>query len=213
MTHALPELPLGAATVRVWGDSTCWVVALNRPAKRNALNAMMRDELWTALDAARLAGVGVVLRGLGNGFCAGGDLTEFGSCADTALAHEIRQRRSVARLVASMSTSMVAAIHGPCVGAGLEIAAFAGTILVDHTARLSLPEARYGLVPGAGGTVSVPRRIGRQATLQLVLSGRVVEPAEAVLLGLVDACVPAEILQQRAYSIAASRRPSARPVG
>lgn len=201
MPERMPSCTAPGATIKVNVQGICWEVLLARPEKRNALNAQMRDELWSTLRAARLAGVGVVLRGLGPAFCAGGDLLEFGQTRDTAQAHEIRQLRSVARLIASLSERLVAAVHGACYGAGLELAAFAGTVVCDDTARFCLPEGQLGLIPGAGGTVSVTRRVGRSVTLEMVATGRVLDAHEAVRLGLVDMCLPANQLACRAREL------------
>jgi enoyl-CoA hydratase/carnithine racemase len=77
-------------------------------------------------------------------------------------------------------------VHGACVGAGVELPAFAGRVVARPDARFRLPEVAMGLVPGAGGTVSIPRRIGRQATALLALTGDTIDAPTALALGLVD---------------------------
>jgi enoyl-CoA hydratase/carnithine racemase len=81
---------------------------------------------------------------------------------------------------------VTAHVKGHCIGAGVELPAFAGQIIADPDTTFSLPELRMGLIPGAGGTVSLPRRIGRQRTLQLALSGEPIDVATAHDWGLVD---------------------------
>jgi enoyl-CoA hydratase/carnithine racemase len=189
-------------TIEVAIHERYWEIALARPEKLNAFNVAMRDELWTTLQAARLAGVRVALRGIGRAFCAGGDLTEFGLSQDTAEPCSIRQARGVGWLIHQLRDRTVVAVHGAFYGAGIEMAAFAGTVIADPTARFSLPETRFGLIPGAGGTVSVPRRIGRRRALELVMTGRIVEPDEALSIGLIDEIVPSEQLIDRLHALA-----------
>jgi enoyl-CoA hydratase/carnithine racemase len=81
-------------------------------------------------------------------------------------------------------------VHGQVLGSGLEMAAYCGHVTCAPDAVLGLPELALGLIPGAGGTVSITRRIGRWRTAYLVLSGRTVDPATALAWGLVDEVVP-----------------------
>jgi hypothetical protein len=183
-THADDNGP----RVRTERDGARLQITLTRPGVRNALDARMRDEL---LEALRWAAVDpeigqVVLRGEGEAFCAGGDLDEFGSRADPATAHLIRLQQSVGRMMGRLSDRTSVHLHGACVGSGIELAAFAGTVTAREDTRISLPELGLGLVPGAGGTVSLPARIGRLRTAWLALSGRSVDGATAVEWGLAD---------------------------
>jgi len=163
-------------------------ITLHRPGVRNALDTAMRDQLVEALTvAARDPSITRVdLRGAGDSFCSGGDLDEFGSRSDPATAHLIRLLASPARAVAEVADRTVAHLHGDVVGSGIELAAFAHRVVAGPTTRISLPEVRLGLIPGAGGTVSLPRRIGRHRTLALALSGAVVDGPTAREWGLVD---------------------------
>ena len=161
---------------------------LNRPSKRNAFSAEMRDLLCEGLTLA-LADSSieeVLLYGEGPDFCSGGDLDEFGSLPDPATAHAIRTTRSVARLLADCAPRVRSHVHGACIGAGAELPAFGGHVVVEGEASFALPEVAMGLVPGAGGTVSLPRRIGRQRTAWLALSGAPLEAEQALAWGLVD---------------------------
>lgn len=163
-------------------------ITLNRPAVRNALNIAMRDGLLDALEIpATDPGVtDVHLRGTGAAFCAGGDLDEFGTFTDPAAAHLIRLERSVGRSIAAVADRVTAHLHGACAGSGIELPAFASRVIADPSTMISLPEVSLGLVPGAGGTVSLPRRIGRHRTAQLGLSGLPVSAGTARAWGLVD---------------------------
>jgi enoyl-CoA hydratase/carnithine racemase len=188
-------------------DDRVWEFVLARPDVLNALDATLRDELWSALGAAHAAGVAVALRGAGRAFCAGGDLDEFGTERDGGRAHVTRQLHGLAWRCAAIADRLVVGVHGACYGAGLELAAVAARLVCDETARFCLPELELGLIPGAGGTVSIPRRIGRQRTLELCLSGRVVEPGEAREIGLVDEIVAGGQLVSRMRACASELAP------
>lgn len=166
-------------------------ITLDRPERRNAYSAEMRDALAAALEVAVAddSVAQVVLRANGPSFCAGGDLTEFGTLPDCATAHAIRSTRSVARLLASCASRCRVEVHGACVGAGVELPAFASRVVARSDAFFQLPEISMGLVPGAGGTASIPRRIGRQKTAYLALSGARIDAATALAWGLVDELV------------------------
>ena len=166
-------------------------ITLNCPANRNALSASMRDALS---DAFRLAIsddtiTTLALRGNGPAFCAGGDLSEFGTQTDTAVAHAIRMRRMPAQFLAGISSRTTAHLHGACIGAGIELPAFCHHITARKDTVLRLPEVGMGLIPGAGGCVSIPRRIGRQRTNLLAILGQEIDAATALKWGLVDELV------------------------
>jgi enoyl-CoA hydratase/carnithine racemase len=162
-------------------------ITLNRPHVRNAVNARLRDALAEALLLAGASpGAAVELRGAGPDFSSGGDLDEFGSLPDVATAHLVRSVRSPARLLAGLGERVIAYLHGSCVGAGIELAAFARTVVAAPDTRCRLPEVSLGLVPGSGGTVSIPRRIGRHRAAWLGLSGETIDVETAAQWGLVD---------------------------
>ena len=168
-------------------DDELWVT-LNRPRVLNALDSAMRDELETALHVAVMdpSITSVHLDGAGPSFCSGGDLQEFGTRSDPPSAHLVRLLRNPARTIAELADRTVAHLHGDVVGSGVELAAFAHRVVAARSTRLSLPEVRLGLIPGAGGTVSLPRRIGRHRTLLLALAVQSVDAATALDWGLVD---------------------------
>jgi enoyl-CoA hydratase len=162
---------------------------LNRPARRNALSVEMRDALIEALELV-LADEGiaeVVISAAGKCFSAGGDLSEFGHTTDVALAHAVRSVQSVPRLLARCAPRLTFRVHGAAVGAGAEIVAFGARVEAREDAFFQLPELRYGLIPGCGGCVSIPRRIGRVRTGYLALSGCRLDARTALDWGLVDA--------------------------
>jgi enoyl-CoA hydratase/carnithine racemase len=168
-------------------------VRFNRPRRHNAFSTDMRAALLEALDVARLdpSVSRMVLSGNGGSFCSGGDLAEFGTFTDPASAHLARTRHSPAlvldEITARLGPECRAEVHGQVLGSGLEMAAFCGHVTCRPGATLGLPELALGLIPGAGGTVSITRRIGRWRTAYLVLSGRTIDPATALDWGLVDA--------------------------
>lgn len=179
--------PEGPA-VRVERDGDKLALTLNRPAKRNAFSAEMRDALCEGLTVV-LADDSIAevwLRGEGPAFCSGGDLDEFGTLADPATAHAIRATRNPGRLLADCASRLHVVVHGACVGAGIELPAFADHVVAHPDASFRLPEVSMGLVPGAGGTASLPRRIGRQRTAWMALTGASVEPMTALSWGLID---------------------------
>lgn len=171
-------------TLHVW---------FNRPARHNAFSTPARAALLEALEVARVdpSVTEVVLAGNGRSFCSGGDLAEFGSFADPASAHLARTRHSPAlvldEIAARLGPTCRAEVHGQVLGSGLEMAAFCGHVTCRADATLGLPELALGLLPGAGGTVSITRRIGRWRTAYLVLSGATIDAATALAWRLVDA--------------------------
>lgn len=178
--------------VRMDRDGGVLTLTLTRPGRRNALDAQMRDELSEALTlaAADTDIERVELRGEGNAFCAGGDLDEFGTRPDPATAHVIRLERSIGRMLARLRPSTVSHLHGACMGSGIELAAFTDSVVAAADTQIALPEIGLGLVPGAGGTVSLPRRIGRLRTAWLAFSGCTIDATTARAWGLVDELVP-----------------------
>lgn len=185
----MPEIP---DPVRATRDGDVVRIAFNRPQRHNAFSTDARAALLEALAVAQLdpSVTGVVLSGNGPSFCSGGDLAEFGTFADPASAHLARTRHSPAlaldALAARLGRACRAEVHGRVMGSGLEMAAFCGWVSARDDAVFGLPELALGLLPGAGGTVSVTRRIGRWRTAYLVLSGRTLDAETATSWGLVD---------------------------
>jgi hypothetical protein len=186
----VPDLPDPVVAERV-GDTLH--VRFNRPQRHNAFSTDARAALLEAIEVARVdpSVTAMVLSGNGPSFCSGGDLAEFGTFAEPASAHLARTRHSPALVLAEITerlgTSCRAEIHGRTLGSGLEMAAFCGHVTCHPDAVLGLPELSLGLIPGAGGTVSITRRIGRWRTAYLVLSGQTIDAATALDWGLVDA--------------------------
>ncbi len=164
------------------------VMSLNRPRRHNAFSVEMRDALVEALQLA-VSDVSIeriVLRGEGPSFSSGGDLSEFGELPDPTTAHGVRSTRHPARLLIRCADRVEARVHGACIGAGIELPAFVSRIVAAPDAFFQLPELSMGLVPGAGGTASLPRRIGRHRTAWLAITGKQVDVDAALRWGLVD---------------------------
>ena len=180
--------PSGDDAVLVEREGDELVVTLNRPSRHNAYAAAVRDALVDALEVGLLdPALHVTVRGAGRSFCSGGDLAEFGTTPDVATAHVIRTTRSAGRLLAALGPRLTVEVQGACIGAGTELSAFGHRVLARGDAFFQLPEVAMGLVPGAGGTVSVTKRIGRHRTAWLALTGERIDVDTAVTWGLVDA--------------------------
>lgn len=170
-------------------DGAVLRVTIDRPEARNAVDRAVRDGLYAAFELATLDAEieRVELRSVGPAFCVGGDLDEFGTTRDPATAHAIRGRTLPALMLAKRPEVFDVHVQGACIGSGLEMAAFAGRVTAGPGAWFQLPELAMGLIPGAGGCVSVPGRIGRQRAALMILSGKRIDADTALRWGLVDA--------------------------
>ncbi len=164
-------------------------IRLNRPSRHNPVSVEMRDALTEALELAVLdqAIRHIDISANGKCFSIGGDLEEFGQVPDPATGHLVRSLQLPGRWLARCARRCTVHVHGACIGAGVELPAFAAKVVAHPNSHFQLPELGFGLIPGAGGCVSIPRRIGRQRFLWLALSGRRIRAPEALDWGLVDA--------------------------
>jgi enoyl-CoA hydratase/carnithine racemase len=179
-----PTRPL----VRAERDGARLAIVLDHPERRNALSMGLREELLAAMRVAQLDSTveSVQLSGAGPTFCSGGDLDEFGAATDLVAAYLVRLDRAPWRVMDAVARRLTARVHGACIGAGAEMAAFAGTVIAAPDTVFRFPEVFMGLVPGAGGTVSVPRRIGRWRAAWLMVTGQRLAAEAARAWGLVD---------------------------
>lgn len=162
-------------------------VVLDRPRLRNMIDARMREELIDALRTLALgAPAPIRLLGAGPAFCAGGDLAEFGTVSDPVTAHLLRSTANIALHLHRIAERVTARVHGPCVGAGVEMIAFCRQVVAHPDAWFRLPETRMGLMPGVGGTFSIPARIGRHRTLAWLVQDTTIDAATALEWGLID---------------------------
>ncbi len=174
--------------VRISREDGRLSVLLDDPRRRNALSARLREDLLAAVELAAADDTirEVELTGAGPAFCSGGDLDEFGRATDLVAAYLVRLARAPWRVLDRISGRVTARVHGACIGAGTEMAAFAGRVVAAPDAFFALPEVGMGLVPGAGGSVSVPRRIGRWRASWLMLTGERLPAPDALRWGLAD---------------------------
>ena len=188
------------------------LITLNRPAALNAVNLAMRDELWDLLHAVRDdPDVRVaVLRGAGErAFCAGADITEFGTAPSVVAARRARHERDLWGLMAELETPLIAAIHGWALGAGCEMSLFCDLRIAADDARLGLPEVTLGYIPSAGGTQTLPRTVAAGWASRMIVSGEPVDAATALRIGLVHRVVPRAELDTVVMALAG--RIAARP--
>lgn len=178
--------------VRYDRDGDAVTLTLASPGNRNAMTAAMRDALWEALanvlEDPSLPGL--TLRAEGRCFSTGGDLAEFGSARDLAAAHVIRTRRSCAGLLHRLGGRATVRLHGACIGSGIEVPAAAARRIAAPDLVVQLPELRMGLIPGAGGTVTLARAVGRHRLLWCALGAFRIGAEQALAWGLIHAIEP-----------------------
>jgi enoyl-CoA hydratase/carnithine racemase len=179
-------------------------VTLNRPRQFNAYNVAMRDTLYEALWAVHHDPeiTAMVLTGAGPAFSTGGDLHEFGQAPSPVVARWVRFRRDVWGLLRSLPVPTIAAVHGYTVGGGLEMALLCDVAIAADDTRISLPETGTGMIPGVAGTQTASRRLGLGWALDLCITGRWIDPNQALCIGLVAEVVPAAKLEDRALGLA-----------
>lgn len=200
-----PQAPLAgqAPVLRLERDGALATLLLDDPP-RNEMDDAFFARLGRQMSALRGArGLGaVVVRGARRHFSSGADLEDLGRRLSAERDHRVRrflaENIHTFQALATLPASTVAAVGGCCLGSGLELALACGRRLAADNAVLALPEAQYGLMPGCGGTVRLPRLVGRRAALELILSGRSVMAPEALALGLVDAVLPRKELVRAA---------------
>lgn len=187
--HAHPERTPGEVMLAREGGRL--IVTLDHPDSGNAIDRHMRDQLYDAFALAALDPEisQVSLRATGRTFSLGAELGEFGTTTDPATTHSIRCRTLPARMVALCADKLDVHVQGGCVGSGLELAAYASRFTASRDAWFHLPELSMGILPGAGGCVSLTRRIGRQRAALLILSGKRLRASQALAWGLVDEIV------------------------
>jgi enoyl-CoA hydratase/carnithine racemase len=185
-TSTAPRTDRGWSTIRLDRADGIVTLTLRRPEVLNAYNTAMRDEVFTALGlvmddpSVRV----LVVRGAGRAFSTGGDLSEFGMAPSPVRAREIRQVRDVWGRWLRVPCISIAAVHGLAVGGGLEMALLCDLLICSEDARFALPETGLGLIPGVGGTQTLPRAIGLGRAASVVLAGRWIDGREAARIGL-----------------------------
>ncbi len=182
-------------------------LTLNRPRRLNAYNVAMRDELYTLLEAVRDDAEvrAVVLSGAGErAFCAGADLSEFGTAPSQAVARAVRWERDVWGLFLAIDKPIVAALHGYVIGSGVEMACLCDLRVASEDATFAMPETALGMAPAAGGSQTLPRVAGLGTALEMLLAGRRLSAEEARRAGLVHRVAPRDALAGEAQGLAES---------
>lgn len=176
-------------------------ITINRPDKLNALNKTVIDELATILeDVYNNAAIkSVIITGSGTkAFVAGADISEFGSLnsnGGNALAQ--KGHAAVFNKIENSPKPIVAAVNGFALGGGCELAMACHFRLCSDNAKFGQPEVNLGLIPGYGGTQRLPKLVGKGKAMELVLSGNMIDAAEALRIGLVNyVTTPDQLLEQ-----------------
>ncbi|MGC1506874.1 enoyl-CoA hydratase/isomerase family protein [Ketobacter sp. MCCC 1A13808] len=184
-----PPVPESGPPVLVTRSQAQLSVVLNRPLNNNAFSVEMRDALVEAFELVNLDDSLHQVSVFANGrcFCTGGELTEFGKVASPIAGHLIRSQRSPAKFIMSSPERYHFHVHKACVGSGVELPACAGYFTASEKTLFWLPELSMGLIPGAGGCISISRRIGRQRTAYLVIMNKKINAQTALQWGLIDA--------------------------
>ncbi|CBG89488.1 fatty acid oxidation complex subunit alpha FadJ [Citrobacter rodentium] len=195
------------------------VIAIDVPdEKMNTLKAEFASQVRAILkqlrDNRELRGV-VFISAKADNFIAGADINMIGNCASAEEAQALaRQGQQLMAEINALSVPVVAAIHGPCLGGGLELAlaCHARICTDDKKTVLGLPEVQLGLLPGSGGTQRLPRLVGVSTALDMILSGKQLRAKQALKIGLVDEVVPRSILLEAAVERAKQDRTEHRPL-
>ena len=180
-------------------------LVLNRPDVINAFNVQMRDDLYSALEAARDDPDvrAVLISGAGDrGFCAGADLTEFGTAPSQVIARQVRWERDLWGLFGSIEKPLVAGLHGYVIGSGVEIACLCDLRVAAEGTIFRMPETALGMVPAAGGSQTLPRTIGQGPAMKTLLANDVLDAENALKLGLVHRVVNRDDLEETSFKLA-----------
>jgi 2-(1,2-epoxy-1,2-dihydrophenyl)acetyl-CoA isomerase len=179
-------------------------ITLNRPDKLNAFAGTMREDLLAALETA--AGRVVVITGAGRAFCAGGDVENMARLQKAGDVDAFRKLldagRDVVVQIAEMPQPVIASINGIAAGAGCNLALACDYRIASEEAKLGETFVRIGIHPDWGGTWTLPRLVGTSRALEMMMTGRMVDAAEALAIGMVDRVVPAANLAAETETLA-----------
>jgi enoyl-CoA hydratase len=181
------------------------VVTINRPDKLNALNAATIAEVRRAFEMLRddSSVRGIIMTGAGEkSFIAGADIAELAQMTPLSGIQVSRAGQDTLRLIETMPKPVIAAINGFALGGGLEFALACHVRIASENAKLGLPEVKLGIIPGYGGTIRLPRVVGRGRALELILTGEMINAQEAYRIGLVNQVVPQPLLLETATGLA-----------
>jgi enoyl-CoA hydratase len=188
------------------------IITLNRPKALNALNSALITELNSALTAYESdSDIGaVILTGSEKAFAAGADIREmknktFDEVTSQNFLHDWEY-------INQFTKPLIAAVSGFALGGGFEFALRCDIIIASDTAKFSLPETTIGLIPGLGGTQRLAQTIGKSKAMEMILTGRMIDAAEAERIGIVARIVPSEKLQEEALTLATKIASLSQPV-
>jgi enoyl-CoA hydratase/carnithine racemase len=179
-------------------------VTLNRPKVLNALNKATVDELRASFEDARddSAVRGVILTGAGEkAFAAGADIAEIANNTAVQAEEGTRRGQALTDLIENLGKPVIAAVNGYALGGGCELTMSCTIRVAAESAKFGQPEVKLGVMPGYGGTQRMPRLVGKGRALKLILSGDIIDAAEAYRIGLVDELVPNATLIERAEAV------------
>lgn len=181
------------------------VLTINRPDKLNALNAATVAEVRAAFETLRIDDDirAVIITGAGEkAFIAGADIAELSQMTPLSGIAVSRAGQDALRLIETMPKPVIAAVNGFALGGGLEFALACHVRIASDNAKLGLPEVKLGIIPGYGGTIRLPRVVGRGRALEMILTGEMIDAAEAFRIGLVNQVVAQPLLMQTAEAMA-----------
>ncbi|NQV56075.1 MAG: enoyl-CoA hydratase/isomerase family protein [Rhodospirillales bacterium] len=161
-------------------------ISINRPEKRNAMRMKTAEELMDAMTIAEMdtAINGIILKSTDRGFCAGVDTSDFATSDDRIFDRYRSQRHTMKlnqliRFLPDYTKPIISAIEGYALGGGFEMALMGDILIADTEAKLGLPEGKLGIIPGGGGTQTLPRLIGKNLAKEMMWTGRLISGTEA----------------------------------
>ena len=163
----------------------------------------MRDDLFEIIQSIKDDDdvKSVLISGQGRAFCSGADLTEFGTAPSQVIAREVRWKRDVWGQLHSLNKPVISALHGYCIGSGLELALLSDIRISSPETQFSMPEVQLGMIPAAGGTQTLPRHASVSSGVELLITGRIFTAEEALKLKLITRIVPPHKLTETALNI------------
>jgi enoyl-CoA hydratase len=190
--------------VKVQQQGAVATVTIQRPDKRNALDAATRSALVATFaklradDSVRV----VVLTGSGKAFVSGADVSEFVDKTPVTILHDLIHEPAIIDLVDQFPKPVIAMINGYCLGSGNELAMACDIRIASEDAKFGQPEVNLGMIPGGGATQRLPRIVGMGRALMMMYTGNILDSTEALRIGLVDFVVPATQLRARTMVLA-----------
>jgi enoyl-CoA hydratase len=188
------------------------IITLNRPKALNALNSALIAELNVALDAYEAnSNIGaIILTGSEKAFAAGADIREM---KDKSF-DEVKSEKFLQNWdhISAITKPIIAAVSGFALGGGFEYALLCDIVIASETAKFGLPETTIGIIPGLGGTQRLTQAIGKSKAMEMILTGRMIDAAEAERTGIVARVLSVEKLQDEALALATKIASLSQPV-